>query len=266
MKEQIIQHLRESCHWQDSLVWFESIDSTNTQAKVLAAQGAPEGTVLIADSQTGGRGRRGRSFHSPAGSGIYMSVILRPNCAPSHLMHLTCGTAVAMCDAVENACGFRPGIKWTNDLVFGKRKLGGILTELGLRPDGTVDYAIIGVGINCCQQEIDFPEEIRNIAGSLETVSGQKVDRAKVAAAMMDAFYRLSIELLPQKDSILHRYRQNCITLNQYVSVVKADGTARHGTALDIDSEGALIVKFDDNTTETVNSGEVSVRGMYGYV
>ena len=266
MKEQIKQYLGESCLWQDSLIWFESIDSTNKQAKRLAAQGAPEGTVLIADHQTGGRGRRGRSFHSPAASGIYMSVILRPNCPPSQLMHLTCGTAVAMCDAVEAACGFRPGIKWTNDLVFGKRKLGGILTELGLSPNGNADYAIIGVGINCCQRESDFPEEIRSIAGSLETVSGQKIHRAKVAAAMMDALFRLSRDLLTGKESLMEQYRRDCITLNQYVSVVKADGSARHGTAVDIDLDGALIVNFDDNTTEIVNSGEVSVRGMYGYV
>lgn len=266
MKEQIKQHLQAARPWQDFLIWFDTIDSTNTQAKLLAAQGAPEGTVLIADLQTGGRGRRGRSFHSPAGSGIYMSVILRPNCPPERLMHLTCGTAVAMCDAVENSCDFRPGIKWTNDLVFGKRKLGGILTELGLSPNGTVDYAIIGVGINCCQKESDFPEEIRAIAASLETVSAQKVHRAKVAAAMMDAFFRLSQTLLTEKETIMERYRRDCITLGQYVSVVKADGSARHGTAMDIDSEGALIVQFDDKTLETVNSGEVSVRGMYGYV
>ena len=111
MKEQIIRNLRESCHWQDSLLWFDSIDSTNTMARELARQGAPHGTVLIADHQTGGRGRRGRSFHSPAGSGIYMSVILRPRCAPQQIMHLTCASAVAMCDAVEAATGLRPGIK-----------------------------------------------------------------------------------------------------------------------------------------------------------
>ena len=110
MKELIIQKLRESCHWQDSLLWFPSIDSTNTRARELARQGAAHGTVLIADHQTGGRGRRGRTFHSPAGSGIYMSLILRPHCAPQQIMHLTCAAAVAMCDAVESATGLRPGI------------------------------------------------------------------------------------------------------------------------------------------------------------
>ncbi len=266
MKEQIIQNLRESCPWQDSLLWFDTIDSTNTAAKKLAQQGAPQGTVLIADHQTGGRGRRGRSFHSPAGSGIYMSVILRPGCSPSRLMHLTCAAAVAMCDAVEEAAGFRPGIKWTNDLVFGKRKLGGILTELGLTPQGSVDYAIIGIGINCCQSEADFPEEIRGIAGSLSSVAGTAVSRAKVAAAMVESLHDMSKKLLTGKEDMLNRYRRDCITIGKEISLVRADGSVRHGTTLDIDEAGALIVRFSDSSIETVNSGEVSVRGMYGYI
>ncbi len=265
MKEQIVKHLRESCPWQGSLIWFDTIDSTNTAARELASRGAPQGTVLIADCQTGGRGRRGRSFHSPAGTGIYLSLILRPNCTPAALMHLTCAVAVAMCDAVEASAGFRPGIKWTNDLVYGKRKLAGILTELGLKANGMVDYAVIGVGINCGQSETDFPEEIRTIAGSLASVAGQRIDRAKVAAAMMDALYRMNEGLLTRRAEILNRYRAHCITLGQDVSVVKADGSIRHGRALDIDQEGALIVQFPEGV-EAVNSGEVSVRGMYGYL
>lgn len=265
MKEQIIKNLRESCPWQDSLLWFDSIDSTNTRARELARQGAPHGTVLIADHQTGGRGRRGRSFHSPAGSGIYMSVILRPHCAPQQIMHLTCAAAVAMCDAVESAVGFRPGIKWTNDLVCGKRKIAGVLTELGFDNRGNVDFAVIGIGINCCQQEADFPEDIRSIAGSLTSISGQSIDRAVVAAAMMDALYRMDTELLTGKAHILNRYRKDCITLGKEISLVRGE-EIRHGTALDIDDAGALIVRFPDGTAEAVNSGEVSVRGMYGYV
>lgn len=266
MKNLILQNMKESCQWQDSLLWFNSIDSTNTRAKELAAQGAPHGTVLIADHQTGGRGRRGRSFHSPAGTGIYMSLILRPDCTPDRLMHLTCAAAVAICDAVEVSCNIRPGIKWTNDLIYNNRKLAGILTELGLSPKGAVDYAIIGIGINCCQTESDFPEDIRDIAGSLHSVTGKDIDRAKVAAAMADALYRTSRDLLTKKEQILNRYRADCITLGKEVSVVKADGSVRHGIAQDIDSEGALVVRFHNGNTEAVNSGEVSVRGMYGYV
>ena len=265
MKEQIIRNLRESCLWQDSLLWFDSIESTNTTARELARQGAPHGTVLIADQQTGGRGRRGRSFHSPAGSGIYMSVILRPRCAPQQIMHLTCAAAVAMCDAVEAATGLRPGIKWTNDLVCGKRKIAGVLTELGFDNRGNVDFAVIGIGINCCQQEADFPEDIRRIAGSLASVTGQKIDRALVAVAMMDALFRMDAKLLTGKAHTLNRYRQDCITLGQEISLVRGE-EVRHGTALDIDEDGALIVRFSDGQISAVNSGEVSVRGMYGYV
>ena len=265
MKEQIMQHLRESCPWQDSLLWFDCIDSTNTRARELARQGAPHGTTLIADHQTGGRGRRGRSFHSPAGSGIYMSVILRPCCKPQEIMHLTCAAAVAICDAVERAVGFRPGIKWTNDLVCGKRKIAGVLTELGFDSHGNVDFAVIGIGLNCCQQESDFPGEIRDIAGSLFSVSGKEIDRAVVASAMVDALYRMDAELLTGKAHILNRYRRDCITLGQEISLVRGDDI-RHGTASDIDDDGALMVRFADGNTEIVNSGEVSVRGMYGYV
>ena len=194
-----------------------------------------------------------------------MSVILRPRCAPQQVMHLTCAAAVAMCDAVEAAAGFRPGIKWTNDLVCGRRKIAGVLTELGFDNRGNVDFAVIGIGINCCQQEGDFPEDIRNIAGSLSSVSGQQIDRIKVAAAMVDALYRMDATLLTEKAHILNRYRWDCITLGQEISLVRGD-EVRHGTALDIDDDGALIVRFPDGNTEAVNSGEVSVRGMYGYV
>ena len=258
--------MKESCPWQDSLLWFDTIDSTNTRAKELAAQGAPHGTILIADSQTVGRGRLGRSFHSPAGTGIYLSLIIRPNCAPAKLMHLTCSAAVAACDAVEVACGIRPGIKWTNDLVYGKKKLAGILTELGLSTKGIVDFAIIGIGINCCQAESDFPPEIRNIAGSLHSVTGQSIHRAQVAAAVLDALYRMDQNLLSDRVATMDRYRKDCITLGREISLVKADGSVRHGTALDIDEAGGLVVAFADGSRDTVTSGEVSVRGMYGYI
>ena len=265
MKQNIISCLSPEYPWKDLLHWFEEIDSTNDYLKRNARQGIPHGTVVIADHQTGGHGRRGRSFLSPEGVGIYMSMLIRPNCGFQELLHLTCATAVAMCDAVEAAAEFRPGIKWTNDLVYGKRKLGGILTELGFSPDGKVDYAIIGIGINCCQQPDDFAPEIRDMAGSLSMITGAPVDRSKVAAAMMDALYRMDQILLIDKESILCRYRENCITLNQEISLVRGD-EVRHGFALSVDTEGALIVRFADGHTEAVNSGEVSVRGMYGYV
>lgn len=266
MKQRILSNLSPAYPWKEHFHWLEEADSTNDQLKKMARQGAPHGTVLIADRQTGGHGRMGRSFHSPGGVGIYFSILLRPQCHPGELMHLTCATAVAMCEAVEAAAGFRPGIKWTNDLVWGKRKLGGILTELGLSSKGTVDFAIIGIGINCCQKEEDFAPDIRNIAGSLAMVSGKEIDRAKVAAAMMDALYRMDQTLLIQKSAILDAYRKDCITIGQEVSLLRVGEEVRHGKAVDMDDEGALIVEFTDGHREAVNSGEVSVRGMYGYL
>ena len=265
MKDAIVALLPPDYPWKDRLHYLPSTDSTNTRLKAMAAQGALHGTVLIAGHQTGGRGRMGRSFHSPAGKGIYMSMLLRPDCSPTELMHLTCAAAVAICDAVEAAAGFRPGIKWTNDLIFARRKLAGILTELSLTPAGKVDYAIIGIGINCCQQSWDFPPEIRDIAGSLASVTGQSVEPARVAAAMAETLCLMDRSLLSGKAQMLNRYRADCVTLGQEISLLRGD-SVRHGKALDIDDEGALIVEFAPGVQETVSSGEVSIRGMYGYL
>ena len=259
MKEEILKYLAPD--QAEPILWFDSIDSTNTRAKVLAAQGAPHGTVLIADHQTGGRGRLGRSFLSPAGTGIYMSVILRPRCPPARLMHLTCAAAVAACDAVEAAAGFRPGIKWTNDLVHKNRKLAGILTELGLSPGGLVDWAVIGIGINCLQKEADFDPAIASFAGSVAMFA--PCDRGALAAALIRAFRGLD---LSRKAAIMDRYRRDCVTLGREISLVRADAHPRRGRAVDIDGDGALVVEFAPGVRETVNSGEVSIRGMYGYV
>ena len=265
MKEAVLSALSPDYPWKELVHYFPAIGSTNDHLKDLAKQGAPHGTAVLAGLQTGGHGRMGRSFHSPEGMGIYLSILLRPGCAPTELMHLTCATAVAMCEAVENATGMRPGIKWTNDLVYGTKKLGGILTELGLSPRGTVDYAIIGIGINCRQQKADFPEEIRDIAASLDMLTGKQNEPAVLAAAMLKALHRMDARLLTEKDQILAEYRRNCITIGKKISVVRGD-EIRHGTALDVDAEGALIVEFDDGTVAAVNSGEVSIRGMYGYL
>ena len=262
MKEALLTCLSESYLWKDSIHWFASLGSTNDHLRDLARQGAAHGTAVLAAHQTDGHGRRGRSFHSPEGQGIYLSLLLRPQCRPTELMHLTCAVAVAMCDAVEGAAGLRPGIKWTNDLVVGKRKLGGILTELSLTPAGLVDYAIIGVGINCRQQEGDFPPELRDIACSLDMVTGKENDPATLAAAMLESLSRMD---LGDKDAMLDRYRADCITLGQAVSLARGE-EVRYGKALSVDPEGALVVAFSDGKVEAVNSGEVSVRGMYGYV
>ncbi len=238
--------------------YFESLDSTNTYAKKLAAEGAPHGTAIVANTQTAGRGRLGRSFSSPAGMGIYLSVILRPQCAPAELMHLTCAVGVAVCNAVEKAYGFRPGIKWINDLVVGNRKLGGILTELSITPQGLVDYAVVGIGINCNQ--VDFPEEIAHIACSAATVLSKSVDRQSLIDALLAEIHTMTAP----PEAVMPQYRADCVILGKAVRAIRGD-TCRNGTALEILDDGALLVRFDDGTTEALNSGEVSVRGLWDY-
>ena len=264
MKNMILSHLPGTFPWQ--VHWFDTIDSTNTRAKEMARSGAPHGTVLVAGHQTQGRGRMGRSFSSPKDLGIYLSVILRPNCAAEQLMHLTCAAAVAMCDATENTAGIRPKIKWINDLVVNSKKLGGILTELSLVPGSDrVEYAIVGIGINCNQTPADFPEEIRSIATSLLQITGNTPDRSALAAAMIHALMDMDSKLLYQQNTIMDSYRKNCITLGKEVVVLRGD-KKRCGTALDVDCSGGLLVRFAGGKEETVSSGEVSVRGLYGYV
>ena len=264
MKDAILNALSSDYPWADRFHYFNTVDSTNNYLKRQALLGAPHGTVAVADCQTGGKGRLGRSFQSPGGVGIYLSMLLRPDCPQEQLMHLTCAVGTAMCDALEEAAGVRPGIKWTNDLVCEKRKLSGILVELLNDTRGKL-CVIIGIGVNCCQQLTDFPEELWDRAGSLAMVTGRRIDRPKVAAAMMEALANMDRNLLTGKEAMLEQYRRDCVTLGQKISVVRGD-EIRHGTALDIGDDGDLIVRFDDGHTEAVSSGEVSIRGMYGYV
>lgn len=243
---------------------FETIDSTNTYAKQLAQQGAENATFVVARHQTGGRGRMGRTFHSPAGQGLYLSMILRPGCSADQLMHLTCAAGVAACDAIEKTTAFRPSIKWTNDIVCGKRKLGGILTELGFN-GSDLEYAIIGIGINCFQSAEDFPEELQQIAASLSMICKERPNIDALEANLIHALTEISERLLSEKASIMNRYRIDCITPGNDISILQND-TVTHGKALDIDDDGGLIVSLADGTVKTVGFGEVSIRGMYGYL
>ena len=207
----------------------------------------------------------GRSFVSPPGVGVYLSVILRPEAPPEELMHLTCAVAEVLCDGIEVASGLRPGIKWTNDLVSGGRKLCGILTELSLEAEsGHVQYAVVGAGVNCDQTLSDFPPEIRDMAGSLSMLTGKAVSRNALAAEMIRALSRLDGDLVENRQEWMDRYRRDCVTIGRAVSVSRA-GETRWGQAMDVDDRGALLVDFGQGP-EAVQSGEVSVRGMYGYV
>ena len=249
--------------WQVQV--FEEVASTNTLLKTMAAEGASAGTVIVADRQTGGRGRLGRSFSSPAGMGIYLSVILRPDCRPEELMHLTCAAAVYLCDAVESAVGIRPGIKWINDLVYEKRKIAGILTELSVSTyTGLTDYAVLGIGINCHQSIADFPEEIQGFAGSL-SMFAENVSREKLTAAIIQSICEMDQALLKQQDQILYRYSMDCVTLDKQICITRND-ERKYGTATHINYDGSLGIIGDDGTRENIQSGEVSVRGLYGYI
>ena len=252
--------------WRDRVRVLDTVDSTNNLCKVLAHEGAPSGTVILADHQTGGRGRMGRSFFSPPGMGVYLSVILRPETAPQNLLHLTCAFAAAMCDSVERTCGLRPEIKWTNDLISGGRKLAGILTELSIEAEsGHVQYAVLGIGVNCCQGPGDFPPEVADKAGSLAMALGKSIDRNRLAAEMIRSSEELSRTLLSRKARWMENYRRGCVTIGKDVEVLRPDKMEK-GVALDVDDNGGLMVRYADGREETVSSGEVSVRGLYGYI
>ena len=262
MKQSILDRLPSHHPWRDLLQVHEALDSTNTHAKELARQGAPAGTVIIAQTQSAGRGRLGRSFHSPADTGLYFSLILRPDCKPEQLMHLTCAAAVAACDAVERSCGLRPGIKWINDLTLEGKKLGGILTELSFGGDGRVSSAVIGIGINVKKES--FPRELRPIACSLADFAPQP-ELSALAAELMLSLEEMSRCLLSDRAGLMDRYRKDCITTGRQVRIIGAD-SIRTGLAEAIQDDGSLQVLFDDGQRKTVNSGEVSVRGLWDYI
>ena len=241
-----------------------TVDSTNDYAKMLALQNAPTGTAVLAEQQTKGRGRMGRSFQSPMGQGIYLSYLLRPRCQAEELMDLTCLVAVAVCQAMEETLDFRPGIKWINDLVWGGRKLAGILTEMSLEPEsGLVRYCIVGIGINCSQSRQDVPPELQDIAVSLQTILDRPIHRERLVAAVLLALEKLDNLTPEERRAMMRRYRRDCVTIGKAVRVIRA-GESRDGVALDMADDGALVVDFE-GTVERVQSGEVSVRGFFGY-
>lgn len=244
---------------------FESVDSTNAYLKRIASEDAPDGTVAVAAAQTAGRGRRGRTFQSAAGKGVYLSVLLRPTLTPEQLMPLTGLCAVAMCDAVECACGVRPQIKWTNDLILNGKKLGGILTELGME-NGKLSYVIIGIGINVSQQTEDFEGEVADFATSLERELKRGVSKNELAAAMIDSLDALYADLKSSSTmDYVEYYRRDCVTLGKDIQLLWQD-VHEKVFALDVDEQFGLVVRREDGTIDTIRTGEVSVRGLYGYV
>lgn len=244
---------------------FEEIDSTNSYLKREALTGAPHGAVAVANCQSAGRGRMTRSFQSPSGRGVYLSVLLRPQLFPSELMGVTGMTAVAVCRAVERTAGVRPGIKWTNDLVLGGKKLCGILTEIAVEGEtGLTQSLVIGAGVNVSHTPEDFGPEVSQMATSLAQ-EGYPVSRAALAAAMIEELYRLSEALGSDISSWVDAYRRDCVNLGKRVQLLWTDHQTE-AEAVDIDGQFGLVVRLPDGSKTTVRTGEVSVRGLYGYV
>ena len=244
---------------------LEEVDSTNSYLKREALTGAGDATFAVAEYQSGGRGRQGRTFQSPRGKGIYLSGLFRPHLSPAQLLPVTALTAVAMCDAVEAVCQVRPRIKWTNDLLLGRKKIAGILTEMALEGEtGAVESLVIGIGVNVSQAPQDFSPDVAEMATSLSHALGRPVSRPQFAAAMIVSLQRLMADLAGDLSRYLQKYRQDCATLGQEVQLLWQD-RREAAFAEDIDDAFGLVVRYGDGRREVIRSGEVSVRGLYGY-
>jgi BirA family biotin operon repressor/biotin-[acetyl-CoA-carboxylase] ligase len=256
------------------IVYKDVTDSTNNDARDLSLEGAGHGTLVVADRQEMGRGSRGRSWETPPGSNIAMSLIIRPTAPPERISMLTLVMGLSVAEGIDlalsesgakaQACG----IKWPNDIVLGGRKVCGILTELHMFPDGGIRDVVIGVGINV--NMMDFPKDIEEVAGSLLSETGQRIDRGLVVARCMERFeenydsYQRNYDL----SLIRHQYESRLVNRNETVKVLDPKGIYE-GVALGIDSLGALEVEVEEEGSRKIrriNGGEVSVRGLYGYV
>jgi BirA family biotin operon repressor/biotin-[acetyl-CoA-carboxylase] ligase len=229
---------------------FDTVDSTNRWLLDEARHGAPEGLVAVADHQTAGRGRRGRSWSAPAGSSLLVSVLLRPRIDTQRVHVLTMAAAVALRAAIDEVAGVRADVKWPNDLVVGDRKLAGVLAETELTTDGDIRAVVIGVGANV--EWAEFPPELAEGATACNLEAGRAVDRADVLAAFLD---RLS-EQLDDLDAVPAAYRAALATLGRRVRV-DLGVRAIEGTATDLDDAGRLVVTSEDGSTELVAVGDV---------
>lgn len=246
------------------LYYYESTDSTNLQVKRLMEEGAPEGVLVVGGEQKQGRGRRGRSWQSPPGTNIYMTLGLRPEFQPDLAPMVTLIDALAVAEAVEQTCGLQTRIKWPNDVVIGGKKICGILTEMSAET-GYIHYVVIGTGINVNIKE--FPEEIRETATSLYLEKGETVLRAPIVAKTMEYFESYYEKFIQTMDLslLMEDYNKRLVNKDAAVKVLDPQNEFE-GTARGIDEKGQLLVERQDGTVETVYAGEVSVRGVYGYV
>ena len=249
--------------WAGKTVHFaRETDSTNLWIKRLAKEGASEGTLALAEFQSAGRGRLGRSWEVPEGTSVMMSILLRPKFEPQYAPTLTLVMGMAVAKAVKNL-GFDVSIKWPNDVVVSHKKICGILTEMGVR-DGKIDYAVIGVGINVNIKE--FPEEMADKATSLYLESGKEFDRSQIPGLVMDAFeeYYEKFAATCDLSGLKEEYESILANYNQPVRVLAKE--PYEGVARGITDGGELLVEKTDGTIVAVSAGEVSVRGLYSYV
>lgn len=246
------------------IVYYEETDSTNLRAKEGGTAGAVEGTLYLADAQKDGRGRRGRSWESPAGSSIYMSLLLRPQILPVKAPMMTLVMAMAVAKGIERATGITAGIKWPNDIVVNGRKVCGILTEMSTEVDH-IHYVVIGVGINVNQEE--FPEELKQVATSLKKESGKSFSRGTILQEVMETFDEYYRSFLERQDlsGIQELYNEYLVNRGREVRILEV-GNEYYAHAVGINEEGELLVDTVNGERKHIFAGEVSVRGIYGYV
>lgn len=241
---------------------FPSLASTNATAKQMAAQGAQNGSVVIAERQSEGRGRLGRSFFSPDGTGVYMSLIVRGTLQVIDATRLTTAAAVATARAIEAVAGRAMGIKWVNDIYLDGKKVCGILTEGGIcSGKGMLDYAVIGIGINVAPPKGGFPDEIADIATAVFADANTANGMREALIAEILNHLMPSLENLTSPD-ILAEYRRRSTVVGQRVYVHRVDEPARAALAMEIDNDFRLLVRYEDGTTEALDSGEVSIRNI----
>lgn len=251
-------------HWAgSSLLFYPSTGSTNMDAKRAAEDGAPEGTLVVTDCQKTGRGRRGRDWSSPQGCNLYFTLLLRPDCSPDQACMLTLVMALAVAEAVEEL-GLEAGIKWPNDIVLSGKKICGILTEMSAEPD-YIHYVVIGCGINVNQEE--FPEEIRRTATSLKREKGGTISRSALLVSVMDHFEKAYAAFRETWDlsGLLPSYHKFLLNKDTPVRVLDPKGEFE-GIARGVNENGELLVETQQGELVSVYAGEVSVRGVYGYV
>lgn len=241
-----------------NIIVYDRVDSTNTTAKQLISEGVTHGTVVIADNQTHGKGRMGRSFFSPNGSGIYMSIILPQNHSPISACYITSAAAVAVCRALDMFINKKVQIKWVNDIYIGGKKVCGILAESahdGQAPEP--QYIIVGIGINVSNSETGFPSEIENIATTLsDNEPIASLDRNIIISEVINQFSKVYKE--PNMSSFIQEYRNRSYVLDKNIEARRGNEKI-YGKVVAIGDMGELVIEGADGQISTLNSGEISV-------